>query len=161
MSSGDGGALLRVIAGEADGHAGPGDTFTPLTLVHATVSPGAELSLPWNRDFNALAYVMAGVGTAGVDRQPIRKGQLAVFGPGDALTVAASTTTPAAEPNLELLLGGAPIREPIAQYGQFVMNTRAELAQTFEDFQAGRLGVIPSNRPPHTDAGADAPITTE
>ncbi|MFC9897296.1 pirin family protein [Nocardia sp. NPDC127579] len=152
LSSADGGALLRVIAGELDGHAGPGSTFTPITLVHATVSPGAELSVPWNPGFNALAYVMAGAGTVGVERRPVRKGQLVVFGPGAALTATAATSTPAAEPDLELLLlGGRPIHEPVAQYGPFVMNTRAELVQAFEDFQAGRFGVIPSTRIPHTE----------
>ncbi|WP_067681049.1 pirin family protein [Nocardia miyunensis] len=152
LSSEDGGALLRVIAGELDGHAGPGSTFTPISLVHTTISPGARLNLPWNRGFNALAYVLAGVGTVGEDQRPIHKGQLAVFGPGDALTLTAGTSAPAAEPNLEvLLLGGAPIREPVAHYGPFVMNTRAELMQAFEDYQAGRFGVIPAEQLPHTD----------
>src|ERR1700735_3025913 len=63
LTSKDGGALLRVIAGELDGHAGPGSTHTPITLVHATVSPGAQVRLPWRADFNALAYVLAGAGT--------------------------------------------------------------------------------------------------
>ena len=65
LTSKDGGALLRVIAGEVDGHAGPGSTHTPITLVHATVSPGAQVRLPWRADFNALAYVLAGAGTVG------------------------------------------------------------------------------------------------
>ncbi|WP_169947958.1 pirin family protein [Microbispora sp. H11081] len=151
LASADGGALLRVIAGELDGHAGPGVTFTPITMVHATVSPGARLDLPWNPGFNALAYVLAGQGTVGAERRPVRKGQLAVFGPGGSLTLAADTAQPQAEPDLEvLLLGGQPIREPIAHYGPFVMNTRAEIIQAMEDYQAGRLGVIPAERVPHT-----------
>ncbi|RMI33463.1 pirin family protein [Nocardia stercoris] len=152
LSSDDGGALVRVIAGDVAGHTGPGSTFTPVTLIHATVSPGARLTLPWNEEFNALAYVMAGTGTVGAERRPIHKGQLVVFGPGQTVTVEAGTKTPAAEPNLEvLLLGGRPIREPVAHYGPFVMNTRAELVTAVEDFQAGRFGVIPAERMPHTN----------
>src|SRR5262249_54533541 len=89
LSSADGGALIRLIAGTLAGHAGPGSTHTPITLVHATVSPGASLSLPWRADFNALAYVLSGRGTVGAARRPIESGQLAVFGPGDTVTVAA------------------------------------------------------------------------
>ena len=160
LSSADGGTLLRVIAGEVGGHHGPGVTFTPITLVHATVSPGARLDLPWSPEFNALAYVLAGQGTVGNEARPVHKGQLAVFGPGDAVTVAGAARQPLAEPNLEvLLLGGRPIREPVAHDGPFVMNTREELVQAFEDYQAGRLGVIPAENLPHSHPG-EAPQTT-
>jgi len=145
LSTADGGALIRVIAGSVDGHDGPGSTHTPITLVHATVSPGAEMVLPWQPDYNALVYVLAGQGTVGAEHRPIRKGQLAVFGPGDTIRTAASTTQAQAEPNLDVLvLGGRPIREPVAMAGPFVMNTRAEVIQAFEDFQAGKLGTIPA-----------------
>jgi len=145
LTSDDGGALVRVIAGELDGHAGPGSTYTPISLVHATVSPGARLRLPWRRDFNALVYVLAGQGSVGSDRRPVRKGQLVVLGAGDRLQVEAATAGPQAEPDLEVLvLGGQPIREPVAWAGPFVMNTRAEVVQAFDDFQAGKLGSIPA-----------------
>src|SRR5439155_1139759 len=90
IASHDAGALLRIIAGEVAGHRGPGDTYTPMTMVHATLSPGARLDLPWRRDYNALVYVLAGAGTVGAERHPIRSGQLAVFGAGDAVTVDAA-----------------------------------------------------------------------
>jgi redox-sensitive bicupin YhaK (pirin superfamily) len=145
LSSEDGGALLRVIAGDVAGHAGPGSTHTPIAMVHVTVSPGAQLDLPWRPDFNALAYVLAGTGTVGTEKIPVRTGNLTVFGPGDAITVAADAEQDSRYPNLEvLLLGGQPIREPVAAQGPFVMNTRAELIQAFEDYQAGRLGTIPA-----------------
>src|SRR5436853_443068 len=65
MASADGGALVRIIAGDVAGHRGPGATHTPITFLHATVSPGARLHLPWRPDFNALAYVLSGSGRAG------------------------------------------------------------------------------------------------
>ncbi len=145
LSSADGGALLRVIAGEIGGHHGPGVTYTPITLLHATLAPGAQVRLPWRADFNALAYVLAGSGTVGSQRRPVRLGQLAVFGPGSVINVAASAGQESRSPQLDvLILGGLPIREPVAAYGPFVMNTRAELVQAFEDYQAGRLGTIPA-----------------
>ena len=145
VSSADGGALVRVIAGEVAGHAGPGSTYTPMTLVHATLSPGARLALPWRPDYNALLYVLAGHGTVGAERRSVETGQLAVFGPGDALAMDAAPVQESRSPNLDvLILGGRPIREPVAWMGPFVMNTRAEVIQAFEDYQAGRLGSIPA-----------------
>ncbi len=146
LSSYDGASLLRVIAGSLGEHAGPGTTHTPITLVHATVQPGGRLELPWPVEFNAMAYVLAGRGTVGVERRPVESGQLTVFGAGDSLELTGDSD--AQSPALEvLLLGGRPIREPVAAYGPFVMNTRAELLEAFEDYQAGRLGTIPSE--PH------------
>ena len=146
VSSPDGGALVRIIAGRLAGHDGPGVTHTPITLAHATLSPGAELTLPWPAQHNALVYVLAGQGAVGADRRPIRTGQLATFGPGDVITMSASDAQESRSPQLELfILGGRPIREPVAAYGPFVMNTKAELQQAFEDFQAGRLGSIPAD----------------
>ncbi len=146
LSSADGGALVRVIAGGVADHRGPGRTHTPIALVHATLSPGSRLVLPWSPDFNALAYALAGRGTVGEDNHPFSTGQLAVHGPGDAIVVQADQTQDATVSALDVLvLGGAPIGEPVAAYGPFVMNTRAELAQAFEDFRAGRLGTIPAD----------------
>jgi quercetin 2,3-dioxygenase len=145
LSSADGGTLVRVIAGDVAGHPGPGVTHTPITLLHATLEPGAQLRLPWRADFNALGYVMAGSGTVGADQRPVRTGQLAVFGAGDVLTFSASQRSGGPSEGLELLvLGGQPIKEPVAAYGPFVMNTKAELVRAFEDYQAGRLGSIPA-----------------
>ena len=72
--------------------------------------------------------------------------QLAVFGAGDSLTLSASSSPSERTPELDvLILGGRPIGEPVYQYGPFVMNTRDEVAQAFEDFQSGKMGEIPAH----------------
>ena len=140
-SSPDGGALVRVIAGNVAGLAGPGSTYSPMTLVHASLSPGARLTIPWRPDYNALVYVMAGQGSVGPEGHPIGNGQLAVFGGGDTITVTAATHHESRSPDLDvLILGGRPIREAVAWMGPFVMNTREEVLQAMSDYQAGRLG---------------------
>jgi redox-sensitive bicupin YhaK (pirin superfamily) len=145
VSSSDGGALVRIIAGDDAGHQGPGSTYSPMTLVHATLSPGANLSIPWRSDYNALAYILAGRGSVGAEGRPVESGQLAVFGAGNALTIAAADVQESRSPSLDvLLLGGRPISEPVAWMGPFVMNTREEVMQAFADYQAGRLGSIPA-----------------
>jgi redox-sensitive bicupin YhaK (pirin superfamily) len=141
LTSADAGSLVRVIAGDVGGHAGPGSTHTPMALVHATVAPGGQLQLPWNAEFNALAYILAGSGRAGAEGRPVRSGQLVVFDTGDWLSVRADDQS-----DLEvLILGGQPIGERVAMFGPFVMNTKAELGQAVEDFQGGRFGSIPPN----------------
>ena len=144
LSSADGGALVRLIAGDLGGHQGPGSTYTPITIVHATIQPDAQVDLPWRADYNGLVYVLSGAGTVGTERRPIRSGQLAVLGAGDTIRVAGDRHQDSHTPALDVyVMGGRPIREPVAHYGPFVMNTKAELIQAFEDFQAGRLGSVP------------------
>jgi quercetin 2,3-dioxygenase len=156
LASEDGGALIRLIAGDLAGHLGPGMTHTPITMIHASINPGAQLTLPWRPEFNALAYGLAGQGTVGSLRRPFRMGQAVVFdhagpalgstsGAGGSLTIHADARQDTRSANFEVvLLGGLPIREPMFHYGPFVMNSHAELAQAFEDFKAGRLGTIPA-----------------
>jgi hypothetical protein len=156
LASDDGGALLRIIAGEIDGHPGPGITHTPITLAHATIENGARLNIPWRRDFNALVYVLSGSGYVGPVAHPIRSRQLAVLGPGDRITVGAQSTQESSRTTAidVLLLGGQPIREPVFHYGPFVMNSRAELIEALQDYQAGKFGDIPPNAlMPHHGGG--------
>ena len=159
LASADGASLVRLIAGSLDGHAGPGSTHTPMTMVHASVAPASQLVVPWPAEFNALCYVLGGKGFVGVERAPIETGRLTVFDPGEAIVVEAAGAQDSVTPTLELvLLGGRRIGEPVAWYGPFVMNTRAEIQQAVEDFQAGRLGTIPTTDEPvafQTDAALD------
>jgi redox-sensitive bicupin YhaK (pirin superfamily) len=152
ITTADAGALVRVIAGEVGGHTGPGATHTPMAMLHSTLAPGARLDVPWNVDFNALVYVLNGTGTVGLEKRPISTGQLAVLGRGDFVTVSAAEKQDGRTPAMELLvLGGRPIREPVAWAGPFVMNTKAEVLQAFEDFQKGKMGQIPEVHGAPTD----------
>ena len=145
LTSPDGGALVRVIAGELAGHRGPGVTQTPITMSHVTLSPGATITIPWEPSYNALAYGISGDGAVGAEQVDVTTGQLIVFGAGDTITLTASERQDGRHNAFDvLLLGGEPIGEPVAAYGPFVMNTRDELRQAFEDFQAGRLGTVPA-----------------
>jgi redox-sensitive bicupin YhaK (pirin superfamily) len=116
-----------------------------MAMVHGSLAPGSRLDLPWQADFNALVYVLAGSGSVGLDATPVQAGQLAVLGRGDFVAVAAAERQDPHTPTLEVLvLGGRPIREPVAWGGPFVMNTKAEVLQAFEDFQKGRMGTVPA-----------------
>ena len=152
-TSADAGALVRVIAGEVAGQAGPGTTHTPMTMVHATLAPTARLDLPWDPGFNALVYVLSGEGTVGgVGQRPIRTGNLAVLGAGDFVSVAANGSQDSRSPALDVLvIGGRPIREPVAWAGPFVMNTKAEVMEAFADYEKGRMGQIPAVHGAPTD----------
>jgi redox-sensitive bicupin YhaK (pirin superfamily) len=145
LSSADGGALVRVLAGSVDGHAGPGISHTPLAITHITVAPGARVVVPWPAEYNALAYALSGSGTVGAEGRPFSSGQLAVLETGSSVVLQADEKQDSRHPNLEVfLIGGVPLREPVAAYGPFVMCSKAELIEAFEDYQAGRLGTVPA-----------------
>jgi hypothetical protein len=131
----DGKAQVKVIAGEALDARAVIETRTPIVFQDWTLEPGADVTLPFVREQRMLAYVFEG--EARVGDELIREGQLAVLGEGDAVRLSGGAVA-----GRLLLLGGIPLREPVARYGPFVMNTRAELVQAFEDFQSGRMGEI-------------------
>lgn len=133
------GVTVRVIAGEALGAKAVIDTRTPIAYLHFTLQPGARVSQPIPAGWNAFAYVIDGEGVFGSDERAARDAQMVIFA-DDGETV--DFENRGTEPLDLLLLAGVPIREPIARHGPFVMNTRDELIQAFEDFQSGKMGKI-------------------
>lgn len=136
--SADGGALVKVVAGSLGGISGPADTYWPVTVAHLILEAGAEARIPTPAVRTCLLYVFDGAALIGEDRVEVEAGHLAVMGEGEGVVLAAPRRRTQA-----LVLAGTPIGEPIAWYGPFVMNTRSELRQAFEDYQAGRLGTEP------------------
>jgi len=146
VTSVDGGAILRVLAGEVAGHSGPGISHTPIAITHLTLAPGASIDIPWREDFNAVAYVLAGRAKVGPDGYPVRTGNNVVMVGGNVLRITADVTQDSRHPNLEMfIIGGVPLREPVIQYGPFVMSTREEIIQAFDDYQSGAFGQVPAN----------------
>jgi len=138
--SSDGGALIRLIAGRLGQLEGPGVTHTPITMVHLSLAPGAAVALPWAPQHNSLVYTLSGAGQAGAEGAQLLTGRLAVLSGDGSILLRADQGGSSLE---VVLLGGAPIKEPVAHYGPFVMNTHQELMEAFEDFRAGRMGQIP------------------
>ena len=146
LSSADGGGLLRVLAGEIDGHKAAGISHTPLAVAHLTLAPGAQIDIPWRKDFNAIVYVLAGNGYVGAEGARVQTGITAVLVDGNVLSIAADKVQDSRSQALEVfIIGGVPLREPVFQYGPFVMSTRNEVIEAFEDFQRGAFGQIPPN----------------
>lgn len=135
----DGLAKVAVIAGEALGVSASIDTHTPIVYQDWTLQPGADVSVHIPEDHNVCAYVFHGEANLGRDLLRVSDGELAIFGAGDTVRLASKETVLNAR---ILLLGGRPLREPVARYGPFVMNTKQELIQAFEDYDAGRMGRI-------------------
>jgi quercetin 2,3-dioxygenase len=140
VTSDDGKARARVIAGEALGARAVIDTRTPIVLQHWTLEPGADLVQPLPADHRGAVYVFGGAARLGVDGRRVGDGQLAVLSDGEGVRLAVD---PAATGPAELLLlAGRPIGEPVAWWGPFVMNTEAEVRQAIRDYQTGDLGAI-------------------
>ena len=138
-SSADGKVHVRVIAGEALGSQGC-DRYSDSDSVSALhVGSGASVEQAVPKSANALAYVFKGA--AVFDGKRVDAQNMVTF-QRDADSILLEAAADSAEPMQVLLLSGEPIGEPVARYGPFVMNTRDEVQQAVEDFQAGKMGTI-------------------
>jgi len=133
----DGKVRVRVIAGESLGQRAVIETRTPILYLHFTLEPGGRVVQPVPEGFNAFAFVVSGAGRFGPDATRGGEGGCVIFGKGDG-----DVAIEAASKLDVLLIGGQPLNEPVARYGPFVMNTKAEIVEAFEDFEAGRMGSI-------------------
>jgi redox-sensitive bicupin YhaK (pirin superfamily) len=127
------GVTVKIIAGKVDDVAGPvGDVATDPTYLDIALEPGAVYTHALPKEHNAFAYVFEGA--AKIDGQDVAKSQLAVLGQGHHVEIAAGDA-----PARMILVAGRPLRELVAKYGPFVMNTEAEIHQAIADFQNGRF----------------------
>jgi redox-sensitive bicupin YhaK (pirin superfamily) len=142
-TSADGLVAVSVIAGEALGEKAVIETRTPIIYLHYRLEPGGVATQQVPRDYNAFVYIVEGSGLFGSEGERGADGQMLMFAAdGDEVRI----ENPAdATATLEVLvIAGAPLNEPIARYGPFVMNTAAEIHQAFEDYRLGRMGQIDS-----------------
>jgi hypothetical protein len=116
------------------------DTHTPIVLQDWTLEVGSDVSIALDNGERALVYVFSGSARVGDGAKLVRDGQLAILGAGDVVRLRGPEQTDA--PARVLLLAGTPIGEPVARYGPFVMNTREQIFEAFEDFKSGRMGEI-------------------
>jgi hypothetical protein len=137
--SDDGKVTVRVIAGEALGQSAVIETRTPIFYLDCELQPGASYTQPTPPEYNAFAYVVEGKGIFGSNRRSAAKHEMVLFASdGDAMSLEAANGSPLKA----LLIGGVPLKEPVSRYGPFVMNTRQEILQAFDDYQSGKLGEI-------------------
>ncbi len=133
-------ATVKVVAGEALGARAVIDTHVPIAFHDWTIAEGADVTVPISRDLATLVYVFDGEIALGDEGKRVTSGQMAILADGDAVRLRG--VAGAAGPGRLLLLAGTPLREPLARYGPFVMNTDREIREAILDFQSGKMGEI-------------------
>ena len=134
------GVSAKVIAGEVAGVRGPiSQPATDPTYLDLALEPRAHFVLNLPRDYAAFLYVYEGALAVGTQGSPVRTHELAVLGEGETVELTGLSAGAEGKSARAILVAGRPLREPVAKYGPFVMNTRAELEQAFADYQNGRF----------------------
>ena len=128
--------FVEVIAGEFQGEKGPAQTFSPVNMMNAKLKNGgtAEFSFPAN--FNTGALVIEGSITVNGEEKVAADHFVLFENEGETFTITAN------EDSIVLIISGEPLNEPIFPHGPFVMNTREEIIQAFEDFNTGKFGYL-------------------
>jgi redox-sensitive bicupin YhaK (pirin superfamily) len=134
--SDDGRATIKVIAGEALGVGARIDTRTPLLYLDVALQPGARVDLPVPSDFALAVYTFEGQARIGEPARDVTSGDFAMLADGDGVRLASERGA------RMLVLGGRPLREPVARYGPFVMNTEREIHEAIADYRSGRFATI-------------------
>ena len=126
------GGQVKIIAGTFSGITGPGRSHTGMLYYDISLDNGSDITVPIEDGWNSFCYVYEGAISCG---QPVSKGHLAVLGTEDIFRCTSIKNN-----TRFILVAGMPLNEPVARGGPFVMNTKGEILQAFEDYQAGRLG---------------------
>jgi redox-sensitive bicupin YhaK (pirin superfamily) len=134
------GVTAKVIAGKVTGISGPiSQPATDPTYLDVALEPGAEFVQTLPQDYAAFLYVFEGSVVVGNESKPVRTHELAVLGEGAEIRLKGVSAGADGRTARAILVAGRPLREPVAKYGPFVMNTREELQQAFLDLQSGKF----------------------
>lgn len=129
------GSFVELIAGEYQDHSGPANTFTPLHMSNAKLKSGTSVDYTFPEHYSTAAIVIEG--EVKINDEVVPQDHFCLFSRnGEDFTIHAETDS------VVLVLSGEPIEEPIAAHGPFVMNTRDELVQAFNDFNDGKFGYL-------------------
>ena len=126
------GGQVKIISGTFSGITGPGISYTGILYYDILLDTGSEIIIPIENEWNGFFFVYEGSISCG---QSVSKGHLAVLSTEDIFRCTAIKNN-----TRFILVAGMPLNEPVARGGPFVMNTKGEILQAIEDYQAGRLG---------------------
>lgn len=131
-----GAGTMEIIAGSFDGVKGPASTFTPLNLMNAKLAEGGSVSLSFPQHYTTALLVIEGNILVNGSEPAAADHFVLMRNDGEAFSIQATDSA------IVMILSGEPIREPVAAYGPFVMNTREQLIQAYADLEAGKFGTL-------------------